>query len=59
MSTQMNFAISMASAIISLLLHGGTVVLNFIVSVVSFLPIACVCKILSLKVESYLAYLAR
>lgn len=35
MSTQLNFAISMATAIISVLLSGGTVVLNFIVSVVS------------------------
>lgn len=37
MSTQLNFAISMTTAIISLLFHGGTVVLNFIVSVVSIL----------------------
>ena len=37
MSTQLNFAISMTTAIISLLFSGGTVVLNFIVSVVSCL----------------------
>ena len=35
MSTQLNVAVSMATAIISVLLSGGTVLLNFIVSVVS------------------------
>lgn len=36
MSTQLNFAVSIATAITSVLLHGGTVVLNFIVSVIVF-----------------------
>ena len=39
MSTQLNFAVSMATAILSVLLSSGTVVLNFIVSVVSKLSV--------------------